>query len=52
MVSFEHPIYSNGYYLGFDGWENLNKKYGKSNITAIVRVEFSRVGFRENRVKK
>ena len=39
-------------FLGFDDWKNINKKYGSSNVTYIVRIEFQRLNFRENRVKR
>lgn len=52
MVSFENPIYTNGYFLGFDAWENVNKGYGAANVTYVVRIEFKRDGYRDNRVKR
>lgn len=52
MMSFENPIYSNGYFLGFDAWDNINKRYGMTNITYIVRIEFKRQGFKENKIKR
>eukprot|EP00094_Tigriopus_californicus_P000990 TCALIF_00958-PA protein Name:"Protein of unknown function" AED:0.30 eAED:0.30 QI:77/1/0/1/1/0.5/2/0/489 len=52
MMSFENPIYSNGYFLGFDAWDNINKRYGMTNITYIVRIEFQRQGFKENKIKR
>ena len=53
MFSFEHPVYSNGYFLGFDGWDDMNKKYSMANVSFIVRVEFARDGtYKENRLKR
>lgn len=51
-VTFEHPVYSNGYFLGYDGWDKVNDKYGVSNVTYIVRLEFKRAGLRDNRIKR
>ncbi len=35
------------------GWNNLNRRYGASNVTFIVRVEFDRrTGLRENRLRR
>jgi len=54
MVSFEHPVYSNGYFLGFDGWLDVNRRYGVNNVTFLIRVEFEARGgdFREGRLRK
>ena len=53
IFSFEHPVYSNGYFLGFDGWDDMNKKYSMGNVSYIVRVEFARDGtYKENRLKR
>ena len=53
VFSFEHPVYSNGYFLGFDGWDDMNKKYSMGNVSYIVRVEFARDGtYKENRLKR
>ena len=41
-VTFENPVYTNGYFLGFDGWNDLKRKYGATNATFIVRLEFRR----------
>ena len=52
MLSFEKPIYLNGYFLGFEGWDSLNQQFGSSNISFIVRVEFELSTFKENRIKR
>ena len=52
MISFEKPIYLNGYFLGFEGWDSLNEQFGSSNISFIVRVEFELSTFKENRIKR
>jgi hypothetical protein len=52
MLSFEHPVYSNGYFLGFEGWENAHKRFGATNVTFVVRVSFRGMGFREQRLRK
>ncbi|QQP39487.1 Uncharacterized protein FKW44_020381 [Caligus rogercresseyi] len=52
MLSFEAPVYTNGYFIGFDGWESENEAYGASNVTWIVRVEFGRSGFKENKLRR
>ncbi len=36
----------------FQGWRNLNRRYGASNVTFIVRVEFDRVGLKQNRIRR
>ena len=51
MVSFEKPVYLNGYFLGFEGWDSINQQFGAENVTFIVRVEFELAGFKENRIK-
>ncbi len=30
----------------------MNRRYGSSNVTFIVRVEFERAGFKENRIRR
>ena len=52
VVSFEQPVYSNGLFEGFKGWDEINEKYGATNTTFIVRVEFERHNLKENRIKK
>lgn len=52
MVSFEQRIVSGHFFLGFHGWEKINRKYGVSNITYIVRIHFDRWRYRHNRLKK
>ena len=53
MVSFERPVYSNGLFVGFDQWKDINEKYGSSNVTYIVRIEFSRTAMlKERKIKK
>ena len=52
MVSFEKPVYLNGYFLGFEGWDSINQQFGAENVTFIVRVEFELAGFKENRIKR
>ena len=52
VVSFEHPVYTNGYFLGFEGWDGLNGKFNMRNITYIVRLEFKRKGGFKGRVAK
>uniref|UniRef100_A0A0K2SZH6 Uncharacterized protein n=1 Tax=Lepeophtheirus salmonis TaxID=72036 RepID=A0A0K2SZH6_LEPSM len=50
FISFEAPVYTNGYFIGFDGWDKENEAYGYENITWIVRVEFKRESYRENKM--
>jgi hypothetical protein len=38
MVSFDKPIYLNGLFQGFDGWDVLNAHYGANNITYVVEL--------------
>jgi hypothetical protein len=45
MVNFESPIYINGRFTGFDGWNMTNDKFRAANISYIVRVEFANQGF-------
>ena len=52
IASFDHPIYKDGKFFGFHKWNMTNDKFWASNITYIVRVEFSNVGFRENRIRR
>ena len=53
MVSFERPIYEEEHgFLGFDGWNMTNDMFGMSNVSFIVRAEFSKKGFRENRIRR
>ena len=52
MVSFEKPVYMNGLFQGFDGWDAMNARFGANNITYIVRVEFELPSFKENRIKR
>ena len=52
VVSFESPIYINGRFNGFDGWNMTNDKFRATNISYIVRVEFAHSGFRENRIRR
>jgi len=52
MVNFESPIYINGRFAGFDGWNMTNDKFRATNISYIVRVEFANQGFRENRIRR
>lgn len=52
MVSFEHPVYSNGKFVGFNGWKMINDKFRHENITFIVRVEFANTGFKKNRIRR
>ena len=52
MVSFEKPVYMNGLFQGFDGWDAMNAHFGANNITYIVRVEFELPSFKENRIKR
>ena len=52
MVSFEQPVYTNGKFTPFHGWNMTNDKYRAVNITYIVRVEFDNAGFKENRIRR
>ena len=53
MVSFERPVYMNGLFQEFDQWKHFNEKYGSSNITYIVRIEFTRNAMlKEKKIKK
>lgn len=52
MVSFEKPVYMNGMFQGFEGWDVMNAHFGANNITYIVRVEFELPSFKENRIKR
>ncbi|XP_023334151.1 uncharacterized protein LOC111705736 [Eurytemora carolleeae] len=52
MVSFTQRIVSGEFFLGFHGWDRMNRKYGVSNITYIVRIEFDRWTYRRNRLEK
>ena len=44
VVSFDSPIYINGRFTGFDGWNMTNDKFKATNISYIVRVEFAHSG--------
>ena len=37
VVSFENAVYNNGVFSNFTAWTEMNKKYGTSNITYIIR---------------
>ena len=37
VVSFENAVYNNGVFNNFTAWTEMNKKYGTSNITYIIR---------------
>ena len=52
MVNFESPIYINGRFTGFDGWNMTNDKFRAANISYIVRVEFANQGFIKCRLLK
>ena len=52
MVSFDKPVYLNGLFQGFDGWDVLNAHFGANNVTYIVRVEFELSSFKENRIRR
>ena len=54
MVSFEPPgVYTNSYFMGFEAWKDINEKYGASNVTYIVRIEFARSAtLREKKIRK
>lgn len=52
MTSFENSLVSGNHFIGFTGWEKLNRQYMVENISIIVRVEFDRFSYRHNRLKK
>ena len=52
VTSFEHPVYSGGYFIGYRGWDKVNRKYGATNVTFLVRVEFDRWTYKHNRLHK
>ena len=37
---------------GFNNWDMFNDKFRALNVSYIVRIEFSRRGYKENRVKR
>ena len=47
----DSPV-SGNHFIGFTGWEKLNRQYMVDNISIIVRVEFDRFSYRHNRLKK
>ena len=52
MVSFEHPLFSEGKFSAFHGWNLTNDKFRANNVSYIVRIEFSKRNFKENRIKR
>lgn len=52
MATFEQPVYSNGYFIGYNGWDELNEKYGYSNVTYVVRIEFDPSTVKENKIRR
>ena len=36
-MSFENAVYNNGVFNNFTAWTEMNKKYGTTNITYIIR---------------
>ena len=53
MVSFERPVYINGLFQEFDQWKSFNERHGSSNITYIIRIEFTRNAItKEKKLKK
>jgi len=52
VVSFEKPVYLNGFFQPFDGWDSINQHFGAENVSYIVRVEFELSSFKENKIKR
>ena len=52
MTSFENSLVSGEHYIGYSGWEKINRQYSVQNITIIVRVEFDRFSYKHRRLKK
>ena len=50
--SFDKPIMINNKFIGFEGWNMVNDKFRSLNVSYIVRIEFRRHGFKENRLKR
>ena len=43
---------SGNHFIGYTGWESLNRQYSVTNVTIIVRVEFDRFSYKHKRLKK
>ena len=52
MTSFENALVSGDHFIGYNGWEQLNRQYSVNNVTIIVRVEFDRFSYKHKRLKK
>ena len=52
MTSFENSLVSGNHFIGYSGWENLNRQYSVENVTIIVRIEFDRFSYKHKRLKK
>ena len=52
MTSFENSLVSGDHFLGYSGWEKINRQYSVENITIIVRIEFDRFSYKHRRLKK
>ena len=52
MTSFENSLVSGEHFIGYSGWEKINRQYSVQNVTIIVRIEFDRFSYKHRRLKK